>query len=172
MKHPFSLLVGVFFLAIAVVGCTQPQIQTITVTREIPVTRIVVITAEAVQGEVCRLLGCDSQLTINLIGKVPDDFTIQATGTNSETQTVHCHNGKTIMPNGEARREYYDPACSLKSVTFFKFAPEETTISLRWGLDFVRTRTIRPQYDTFRPNGPKCEPECRIGNAEFVLADE
>lgn len=141
------------------------------VTRVIPVTRIVVVTVEAIEVDVCHLIGCADQLTINLVGNVPEDFIIEATAVGFEPQTAHCHQGDTITPDG-SKAHIYDPICEKNSVAFFRFAPDETQITLRWGLDFTKTKTIQPQYDLFRPNGPDCEPECRNGTAEFLLTDE
>jgi hypothetical protein len=40
-----------------------------------------------------------------------------------------------------------------------QFLPEEISIVIQWGT-FTTTVKSHPEYESYRPNGPECEPEC------------
>ncbi|RME02654.1 MAG: hypothetical protein D6816_10940 [Bacteroidetes bacterium] len=176
MKRLTGLILGIFVIAIGVAGCNENPLQTIPVTRivtrEIVVRQTVVVTIPQIEVEVCHLVGCDNSLTINLLGNVPQEYFIEVKAVGYDPQTAHCQNGKTVNLDENETHSWADPVCAENSVVFFRFDPDEAIITLRWGEDSVKTETIHPQYESFFPNGPDCEPECRLGTVDFLLTDE
>ncbi|MFQ5433570.1 MAG: hypothetical protein ACE5FD_01725 [Anaerolineae bacterium] len=176
MKRLMLLFWGTFLILIAITGCNlkQPQTNTVTriVTREIVVRQTVVVTPERIEMEVCTLMGCDSHLEVKLLGNVPQDFFIEVTAVGYDPQSAHCQNGKTVGQNGSKTQIGMTPICAENAVVFYRFDPDEAIITLRWGEDSIKTEIVHPQYESFFPNGPDCEPECRLGTVDFLLTDE
>lgn len=89
----------------------------------------------------CTLIGCDSGLLVELEGAPSDPFTMTATATGGETQTIECSGPED---------------CYL----FFQdFTPAEVTVTYESGEQVVEI-TFSPEYSRIRPNGEDCPPEC------------
>jgi hypothetical protein len=59
-------------------------------------------------------------------------------------------------------------SCRDKAVSFASFSPSELTISVYWN-EKVKTKTVKPVYQVYYPNGENCEPECRNSVIDIEL---
>lgn len=62
-----------------------------------------------------------------------------------------------------------EPTVRHRQEIQIRAAPDEVTVTVLAADGTRQTRVLRPEYDSFRPNGPDCEPECRQGSAEWTL---
>jgi hypothetical protein len=106
-------------------------------------------------------LACVDSLVFDLSGRVPDEFTLEATSPDGSAWLVRCAGGDAEVtgPQEVAVRVQ----CRPGSVVFFEFAPEEISLRITWGGAEIE-RAARPDYEAVRPNGPDCPPECRAGH--------
>lgn len=115
-------------------------------------------------GRTCTAMGCGFTLQIDLLGNVPFDFILIATGSTGETASVHCRNGMVVYDANTTTSK--SPMCGTNRVAFLDFAPQDVTVSIESN-SLHATQSFRPDYKVFRPNGPNCEPECRSARIEF-----
>lgn len=108
----------------------------------------------------CTCLGCSDTLSINLTGTIPSDYTLTATAPDGTSVQVHCID--EIAQPGEKAKFSIGPVCHCRGAGFFDFAPDTVTVTLKW-VDNEISQLLEPEYRYERPNGPNCEPECRIG---------
>ena len=98
------------------------------------------------EPRICTQIGCNDGLQVELRGSLPDSYTVSASASGLPTQTVECSPGREC---GE-------------TLFFPEFMPASVTITVRGsGVDVQQSFT--PTYETSRPNGPDCPPECRSG---------
>jgi hypothetical protein len=109
-------------------------------------------------GRVCTEIGCFDGLTVQLQGSIPAAFSVEATAPGGETTVVVC-------PEGGA-----GVVCGVDQLVFEGFTREEVTITISWDGGSL-TETFRPAYETFRPNGPDCPPECRQAEITMRLGE-
>ena len=50
-------------------------------------------------------------------------------------------------------------------------APSHVTIDVTRDSESIGSAEFDPEYHAFEPNGPDCEPSCRVANATLVLPD-
>jgi hypothetical protein len=104
----------------------------------------------------CTLLDCvedDKRLAIHLDGDIPSAFAVKAVSASGESQSVLCPG---------------DSGCRQSGVAFQEFYPKEVTIEVRWDGNII-SETVRPQYSTWWPNGPRCPPECKSATVTIAL---
>jgi hypothetical protein len=102
----------------------------------------------------CTLIGCGPSLMIDIVpAPTTGSFRVEA-----------------LVPGSDIRRTFECPDASRCSgVAFFDdFSPEEVVIRVTTQAGTTE-QTFRPSYQTFRPNGPRCEPTCRQGRIRFLL---
>lgn len=100
----------------------------------------------------CTLIGCESGLEIRLDAPPAGAYRVEV--------------GSPGV--AEPRVQACDPATRCDGRVYFRdFTPEVATIRVIAGADTL-TRTLRPSYETLRPNGPDCPPTCR--RAEVRIA--
>jgi hypothetical protein len=111
-------------------------------------------------------MGCSDSLIVDLLGDIPDTFTIEASSPEGEIIRETCIRDDPGPIWSEA--EGLTAVCAPASITFFDFAPEEVTIALTWETGST-TGSFQPTYVPFRPNGPDCSPECETGRIELRI---
>jgi len=117
-------------------------------------------------GQSCTAMGCGFTLQIELVGSVPSEFILSAAASNGEIVSVHCRDGAVVYDaETTANRSL---TCGGNQVAFLDFSPVDVTISVESSLGKV-SKDFHPDYKTFRPNGPNCEPECRSARIEFLV---
>lgn len=95
---------------------------------------------------VCPQVGCDSGLDIELMGELPETFMIVLEVPSFRPLIVECSPSR---PCGER-------------VHVPDFTPDRVFVEVRGeGVQFQEE--FIPEYETLRPNGPDCLPECRKG---------
>lgn len=96
-------------------------------------------------GEVCTLIGCESGLSVELVGDVPEEYTISVEPADGgPSRTVECGP---------------ESACGA-AVFFADFTPDSVRVTVE--ADGTTTsEPFKPSYELVRPNGPDCPPECR-----------
>lgn len=100
----------------------------------------------------CTDVGCMDVLAVELIGDVPDEFTLTAEAAGEEPQVRECSN--------------QNPCGS--TVFFEDFTPNQVTLILQSSAGSTEV-TVEPSYSVVRPNGKHCPPKCRQGIAEFTI---
>ena len=90
----------------------------------------------------CTEIGCDSGITLEFTGTLPESFTVTARVDGQVVATVQCNAQRAC------------PQAFLAGVT----APRVEIHVTGTGLD-VR-REVTPSYVTTQPNGPGCPPTC------------
>jgi len=108
----------------------------------------------------CTLIGCKDSLEIVLSHQPPDEYLVQVTSDTGEMRSISCSPGKEEVHTSDT---YNAPTlCRTAAVTFFDFTPREVTIKITWQGGSTIT-SGRPNYESFRPNGRFCPPECQVG---------
>lgn len=113
----------------------------------------------------CTLIGCGSAFVIKLSGAVPSNFNLLATGPDGVTAKAHCIDGQNSDPSDYTALPF-QPVCSPDQVNFSGFSPQSVTIQVSWGSQSMTLETV-PGYETLRPNGPECDPACRVGTVNL-----
>jgi len=120
-----------------------------------------VVSLAACSEEPCTLVGCASALRVNFSAVTitpPYSVTILADG---EPLMFECAMGGLLSPDPGGAA-----ACDATGFSFPR-APRSVTVTVRpfrdGGLGTARTVTATPAYSDVRPNGPSCEPVCRMG---------
>jgi hypothetical protein len=100
--------------------------------------------------QACTLIGCADGITVTIDGDVPTTYTVALLDGDRELTTMECQAGSPceVMATGAQ--------------------PEEVTVEIRSDAGTER-RTVALQYETTRPNGPDCPPECRHGRGLVTL---
>jgi hypothetical protein len=101
----------------------------------------------------CTLIGCTDGLTVEVIGLTspgPITVVVIAPDGASRSATVTCAGGAS---------------CPF---LFGNFSPTSVTINVSAGSQ-SRQVTVQPDYQTNRPNGPECPPECRSARVTVAL---
>ena len=150
MHLKIAFLVCVTFL---LAGCRTPVAQS-------PTPYIVVT---------CTLEGCGTALSIILSGPVPRDYVLEAVTPYDEKMSVHCIDGSGQYADNHFQRNSY-PLCTQEGVEFIRFSPDEVTITISWN-GKTASQSFEPVYEIHYPNGPNCEPACRVGQVTFTIAD-
>jgi hypothetical protein len=129
-----------------------------------PLTLLVVSLASLAacsEEEPCTLIGCASALRVNFGAAPvapPYSVTILA---DMEPLMFECAMGGLLSPDPGGAA-----ACDATGFSFPR-APRSVTVTVRpfrdGGLATPRTLTATPAYTESRPNGPSCEPVCRMG---------
>jgi hypothetical protein len=110
----------------------------------------------------CTLMGCLDTLTVSLDGEVPEEYTLQLTGSDGVPIEVSCTSGE-----GSETAQGQSVPCAGRSVTF-NVAPAQVNLRLTWDGGALE-RNLTPAYETFQPNGPGCPPACRSGSVTIVV---
>jgi hypothetical protein len=94
-------------------------------------------------GVACTEIGCNDGLSVDLTGNVPTSGTVEAEDLDS----------------GEIRSEAIQVIQGTANIFFAEFTP--TNVTVRVMDDSVLASVdVAPTYETARPNGPDCPPEC------------
>jgi len=158
MRFKLILLSGLLAL---VPGCRIPAPQFPTPAEQAP-TPYVMAT--------CTVADCGVTLSVSFNGRIPEDYLLTAVTPEGQVMSVRCLNGMGQYPRDYFPRESY-PVCTPTGVDFIKFAPDTVTLSLNWEEQRLSAQTFQPVYDTHYPNGPNCEPACRVGQIALTLPD-
>jgi len=117
------------------------------------------------EGQVeCYKLGCDSYLRINLIGDIPDHFTIEAMSIDGYLRLIECDDGRTIRSEGFLLERHAE--CHPDGATLVGFDPSIVDVLVTWSDGSLREH-LRPNYLAARPNGYRCLPICLWGTVEI-----
>jgi hypothetical protein len=126
------------------------------------------LTPTALVVKTCTLIGCGNTLSIDLAGSVPQEYFMEVVTPAGEKMDVHCKGETGVYADDHFDHPGY-LMCRANGVDLINFSPEQVTITLRWGADQQSTQTFTPVYWSERPNGPECDPECRIGQVTFQV---
>jgi len=117
----------------------------------------------------CTVEGCGITLSVDLTDNVPKDYILEAVTPSGEKMSVHCVDGTGQYADDHFQRQSY-PVCKQNGVEFLRFSPDKVTMTIRWG-DQQASQTFQPNYQSEWPNGPDCEPECRVGQVTFQVPE-
>jgi hypothetical protein len=113
---------------------------------------------EAEPAQVCTEIGCHSGLTIQLEGTIPEAYSVEISVPGDEPFRVECPQGGEPV------------YCEGDRLFLAERTPEEVTVRVSWEDNSV-VETLQPTYETIRPNGPDCPPECRQAEVKLNLSD-
>lgn len=101
----------------------------------------------------CTEIGCASGLSISIANPPGGAYHLQVDVPGERTRVVQC---------GDA-----EGGCA--SGTFFlpETTPAQLTVRVVSAGKVIDSKTVRPSYDTFRPNGPGCPPLCRTARIQL-----
>lgn len=107
------------------------------------------------EPQACTLMGCIDTLEIRVINPpdLPYWVTVRADG---QEFLIACEE------ETEASEATMGTDCENGVFTLFEFSPEMVSVEIGWAAGGIIIDAT-PEYETFRPNGPGCEPECRSG---------
>jgi hypothetical protein len=91
----------------------------------------------------CTMIGCEDGLAVEIDGTPQGAYRVEARAPGESPRVRECAS---------------PAACG--QIFFAGFLPEEVTVVVTAG-DATSSRTVRPQVETVRPNGPDCPPTCR-----------
>ncbi|MBI3158567.1 MAG: hypothetical protein HYZ26_03080 [Chloroflexi bacterium] len=113
--------------------------------------------SEEPEPQACTLIGCVNSIELRLESELTYPFTVSIRGGEDSFRFV-CEEPTSQIPTGI-------PAtgdCQAGIFTMFNFSPVSIDVTVEWPAS-SQSVTVEPDYETFRPNGPGCEPECRYG---------
>lgn len=103
--------------------------------------------------EACTLIGCSDSLEIHLSGRPTPPFRMEVQ-----------------IPGAPEVRVFECPVAGVCPSTFHidRVNPERVRITITTAAG-VTLFDAEPVYATVRPNGPRCEPTCRVGRVTLTL---
>ena len=110
-------------------------------------------------GPACNVLGPGACTLIGCIGLV-----VEVTGAASQPPVTVV----VTAPDGSTRTATCTGASGACPVFFFDFTPATLTVRVSSGTQSTEL-TVQPVYQTTRPNGPECPPECRGARVTVAL---
>lgn len=111
-------------------------------------------------------MGGVDTLSITLIGFVPEDYIVEVTPPDMDISRIHCIKGS--KQDQDSIHHPGHSSCRSWGVMFSEFSPEEIAVTVIWDNREI-TQTLKPTYRIELPNGPGCEPECRVGTTEIIM---
>ncbi|MFT5141814.1 MAG: hypothetical protein ACI80V_000704 [Rhodothermales bacterium] len=108
-----------------------------------------------ISPKLCTQVGCEDGVVVRLVGDIPESLTLSVSGPGMEARTfeLDC----LIYP------------CKDVDVAFLPGeTPSEIVVSISSG-ERQYTKTFRPQYEEFWPNGSGCPSPCLVARVEIVL---
>ncbi len=126
----------------------------------------------------CTLIGCESPfgVTFSRLGGWPDGtYRVEVT---TDGERIACEvdiprecelrprctgDGPWFVNESGCAR---DPdARAIRGVSFFRYEPSSVEVAVYRGSRRLGGDRYAPTYATTRPNGPECEPTCRVAPA-------
>ena len=129
-------------------------------------TETVLPTPEVIVKE-CTAEGCGTSLMVFFEGEVPPDFVMAAQSQDGAQLEVQCVNGEGDYSPDYFRQESF-MMCQGETVEIINFSPPTFSISVDSSGRSL-SQDYAPHYDLVYPNGPDCEPECRVGSIVFSM---
>lgn len=113
------------------------------------------------EPQMCTLMACVDTLEVRVINPpaLPYWVTVRADG---QEFLIACEE------ETEASEATLGKDCENGVFTLFEFSPEMASVEIGWAAGGIIIDAI-PDYETFRPNGPGCDPECRSGVVSVEL---
>lgn len=133
-------------------------------------------------GAACTLIGCQDGLRVTLQRASPwpaGDYVLQVSLDDqppiacttslpfaSVTSTATCNSADVqLQTSGQA----LDPSQHALTGVWVRTTPTKVRLVLQQGPTTVLDQTLQPTYQTTRPNGPNCEPECTQATASVAV---
>lgn len=103
--------------------------------------------------QACTDAGCSDFLRVELVGELPEEFTL-----------------RVEVPGLEPRIRECSVSSPCESTVFFEdFTPERVKLVFLSETG-SKEMTVSPSYSVVRPNGESCPPKCRQGVVEFPIS--
>ena len=108
---------------------------------------------------------CVSALNITLSGRTLNEYEVIVNWPGFSGASFLCPQQATLVSFGE---NLAPVICSSKGITFVSVGLTELTLTIKWdGGSYAQT--LYPNYEAVFPQGPDCEPQCSIGEAEIAI---
>lgn len=101
---------------------------------------------------VCTLIGCESGLVVLLERRPEGAFRVELWHSGSPGEPRYVRECTPVAPCGDR-------------IFFSGYTGTQAQVTVTTATDTVTT-AVRPEYETTRPNGPRCEPECRLATVQ------
>jgi len=108
---------------------------------------------------------CVPGLNISLSGQKLDTYEVEVSYPGFSGTTFECPQQALLVSFGENMAPVI---CNSDRITFVSVGLTEITIAINWAGGSV-TETLHPVFEVSAPQGPDCEPQCTIGNAEINI---
>lgn len=112
----------------------------------------------------CTELDCEDTLYIIIDGSKPRNYTVEASDQEGNLVSIHCVTDEQhLRPTADLSNPTPDgqSLCGAAGPHLVGFAPDVVNLTFYWD-DHIKNQTFRPVYGSFQPNGPDCNPTCRI----------
>jgi hypothetical protein len=106
---------------------------------------------------VCTQIGCDSGLWVRLDALPAGAFSVDV---------------YAVTPNASPSYRYEcspGPLACLQEIFFTDFVGDRPYIRVTTTVGTVLYEIPTLSYETFRPNGPRCDPECRTAETTVTI---
>lgn len=114
--------------------------------------------------ETCAQGNCQDMLFIIIDGKMPENYTVEASDQHGNSVAVHCINDEQ---NLRPTQDLYDAnpvgqsLCENDGLHLVGFTPDVVDLTLYWD-DHIKSQIVRPDYTTYYSTTNKCNPSCKI----------
>jgi hypothetical protein len=123
----------------------------------------IVATAEscsAIPAEICV-----PGVNIALSGQKLDSYEVEVSYPGFSGTLFECPQQALLISFGENMAPVI---CDSDRIMFVSVGLTEMTVTIKWEGSSL-TETIHPVFEVSAPQGPDCEPQCMIGNAEITI---
>jgi len=107
---------------------------------------------EGVFWESCTLIGCTEGVTFEISGAASSSLRLEAVAEDGTTRVHSCE-----VVAGEC------------TIAFEYFTPDAFTLTMTGSDDYLALE-LTPAYEVVQPNGPSCDPACRVATIHVALA--
>jgi hypothetical protein len=142
-----------------------------------------VVSACQAQTKSCTLIGCNDQFQVeisqagisfpNFAADMVIDGRKASCSAVSTTTSGGCDSGVTVglreLVTCTSMIQYCAGTGTYVEVLVIAGTPKTVNISLHNGAKIIAERTFQPQYTDYEPNGPGCDPVCKLAMASWSL---
>lgn len=120
-------------------------------------------------------LDTEDRLTVHITTPLPESYEVEVWYGDDEYTQFRCENGGLVGENIPAEEQAHDfgadftEICDDQIMTSGKLV-KEFTVKIIWRDGSYET-TVRPDYQTYEPNGEGCEPKYRRAQVELEISN-
>jgi len=108
---------------------------------------------------------CVSGVNISLSGQKLEKYEVEVSYPGFSGTSFECPQQALLVSFGENMAPVI---CDSDRIMFVSVGLTEMMVTINWEGGSI-TETIHPVFEVLAPQGPDCEPQCSIGNAEIDI---